>query len=146
MKEVKPNGGSSLRDAIDRAASKVDKLSVAVDELAATHYVRWRMAYGEASWHSGPDGKCTAANSLLCDMLEANENDLTGHNWKNFIHPQEQNRVFSEWARVVMEGAQFNVTTRYTTTHGDVLEVRLKANPIICNNKVVGWIGTAHKI
>ena len=146
MKEVRPNGGSSLRDAIDRASSKVDRLSLAVDELSATHYVRWKMAYGEASWHSDASGKCTAANHLLCDMVDANETDLIGNNWKNMIHPDEQRRVFSEWGRVVLEGAQFNIQTKYMSMNGDVIPVRLKANPIVCHDKVVGWIGTAHRI
>ena len=145
MKEVRPNGGSSLRDAIDRASSKVDRLSWAVDELSATHYVRWKMAYGEASWHSDADGKCTAANHLLCDMVDANETDLIGNNWKNVIHPDEQHRVFSEWGRVVSEGAQFNIQTKYLSMNEDVIPVRLKANPIVCHDKVVGWIGTAHR-
>lgn len=145
MKEVRPNGGSSLRDAIDRTAAKMDKLSLSVDELSATHYVRWKMAYGEASWHSDAAGKCTAANHLMCDMVDANETELIGNNWKNFIHPDDQSRVFSEWGRVVLEGAQFNILTRYQTNSGVDIPVRLKANPIICHDKVVGWIGTAHR-
>jgi len=146
MKEVRPNGGSSLRDAIDRTAAKMDKLSLSVDELSATHYVRWKMAYGEASWHSDAAGKCTAANHLMCDMVDANESDIIGSNWKNMIHPDEQGRVFSEWNRIVNEGAQFNIQTKYQSTNGDTIPVRLKANPIICHDKVVGWIGTAHRI
>ena len=146
MKEVRPNGGASLRDAIDNASSKVDKLSMAVDELSATHYVRWKMAYGEASWHSDSSGRCTAANHLLCEMVDGDEVDLLGSNWKNIIHPDEQARVFSEWNRVVAEGAQFNMKTKYQSLIGDEIPVRLKANPIICHDKVVGWIGTANRI
>lgn len=146
MKEVRPNGGASLRDAIDNASGKVDKLSMAVDELSATHYVRWKMAYGEASWHSDSSGRCTAANHLLCEMVDGDEVDLIGSNWKNIIHPDEQSRVFSEWNRVVVEGAQFNMKTKYQSLSGDVIPVRLKANPIICHDKVVGWIGTANRI
>ena len=146
MREVKPNGGSSLRDAIDRTAGKVDQLSVAVDELAATHQVRWRMAYGEPSWHSDDHGRCTAANNLLCDLLEYSESEFVGSNWKNLIHPEDQQHVFSEWNRIVAEGAQFSLNTRYVTRSGAVVHVRLKAVPIIVKGGVVGWIGTANKI
>ena len=146
MKEVRPNGGSSLRDAIDRTASKVDKLSVAVDELSATHQVRWRMAYGEPSWHSDANGRCTAANNLLCDLLEFPELEFVGSNWKNLIHPDDQQHVFTEWNRIVAEGAQFSLNARYVTRSGAVIPVRLKAVPIVVSSGVVGWIGTANRI
>lgn len=146
MREVKPNGGSSLRDAIDRTSTKVDQLSVAVDELAATHQVRWRMAYGEPSWHSDESGRCTAANNLLCDLLEYSEPEFVGNNWKNLIHPDDQPHVFSEWNRIVAEGATFGLNSRYVTRSGEVIPVRMKAVPIIARGSVVGWIGTANKI
>jgi len=143
LKEVKPNGGSSLRDAIDRTARKIDELGDSIVRIDVRHQTRWKMAAGVAGWESDSNGRCTAANSELCELLKMGEGEILGSNWKNFIHPDDANRVFSEWARVVSEGADFNLTARYIASDGATVPVRLKAHSMASNGRVLGWIGVA---
>ena len=146
LKEVKPNGGSSLRDAVDRTAKKIDELGDSIVKIDVRHQTRWKMAAGIAGWESDANGRCMAANSDLCEMLKMGEAEILGSNWKNFIHPDDAPRVFSEWSRIVQEGADFNLPARYVASDGTVIPVRLKAHSMIYSGRVLGWIGVAEQV
>jgi PAS domain S-box-containing protein len=145
MQEVRPNGGASLRDAIDNTARCVNVLSDSVEALALRHQTRWTMAYGMPSWESDQNGRCIRANLELCELLGASEDEITGTNWKNCIHPDDAHRVFSEWGRIVAEAADCNLTCRYVSSSGEVIPVRLKAHVMTRGDKAIGWIGTAER-
>lgn len=140
-KEVRPNGGSSLRDAIDRTALTLANVQHSVDNLALRHHTRWQMAYGVPSWESGPDGKYIAVNHQLCELVKRGRDEIIGSNWKNMIHSDDAQRIFSEWNRVVSEGSDFDAPARYVTSEGEVVPVRLKAQAMHMGGSIVGWIG-----
>mgnify|MGYP003649615572 CR=1 FL=1 len=146
LKEVKPNGGSSLRDAVDRTSRKVDEVSESLVRIGVRSQTRWKMASGIAGWESDANGKCTAANSDLCELLKMGEGEILGSNWKNFIHPEDSERVFREWARIVSEGSDFNLLARYIASDGRIIPVRMKAHAMMSGDRVLGWIGVAELV
>lgn len=143
LSEVKPNGGSSLRDAVDRTSRKIDEVNESLVRSGVRSQIRWKMASGIAGWESDAAGRCTAANSDLCEMLKMGESEILGSNWKNFVHPEDSERVFREWARVVSEAADFNLLARYIASDGNIISVRLKAHVMMDGGRVIGWIGVA---
>lgn len=143
LKEVKPNGGSSLRDAVDRTSRKIDEVNESLVRIGVRSQTRWKMASGIAGWESDAAGRCTAANSDLCELLKMGESEILGSNWKNFIHPEDSERVFREWARIVIERSDINLTARYIASDGTIIPVRLKAHVMMSGDQVLGWIGVA---
>jgi len=145
IKEVKPNGGSSLRDAIDRTSHDIARLSYSVAELALRGQTRWRMTAGAAGWEADPNGRFARANMELCEMLGVGEIEIVGTNWKNFVHTEDAMRTYSEWDRVVREVSDFNMSTRLVGSDGMTIPVRLKAHAMMLEGSPIGWIGTAER-
>lgn len=115
----------------------------AIDSLAERHMTRWKLAYGTASWESDEKGRCVAANTDLCTLVDMDEDDILGYNWKNFIHQDDQERVFREWKRTVEDGSDFRLDCRYVRPDKTVIPVLLTARAMRRNGRVFGWIGKA---
>jgi PAS domain S-box-containing protein len=145
IKEVKPNGGSSLRDAIDSTARDISRLAYSIDELALRERTRWRMSTGAAGWESDHLGRFLRVNMEMCELLDCGEEDLTGTNWKNSVHSDDAQRVFSEWGRIINEGSDLSMSARLVDSNGITIPVRLKAHAMILGGRPIGWIGTAER-
>lgn len=137
------NGGSSLRDAVDRTNASVKSFGEALEELNIRGRTRWRMDYGVPGWEADDRGRWISANTKLCDMFEVSEEDLTGMNWKNIVYHQDADKLFAAWERVVRESSHLNTSARCLTSCGDLVHIRFKAHAMKINGRVVGWIGTA---
>lgn len=145
-KEVKPNGGSSLRDVVDRVAGSLATLRDSVDMLALRQSTKWKLTSGLPGWESDERGRCISANLELCTLVGRPEEDIKGSNWKNMIHYDDMPHVFSEWARIVSDSSDFDVDARYIKPDGTVLPVRIRARAMNVNGKAVGWIGVVEVI
>lgn len=146
IKEVRPNGGTSLRDAIDKIGVNTTKLQTSVETLTLRNLTRWKMAYGVPSWEADAYGRCISANMELCELLQIPETDFLGWNWKNFIHPDDCLRVFADWRRIVDEKSDFHSSARYVTNEGQIVPVKLVAKAMALQGDVIGWIGVAERI
>ncbi len=137
------NGGSSLRDAVDKTNHSLKQFSDSLEELNLRGRTRWRMDYSVPSWEADAQGRWITANLRLCEMLDVGEEDLTGMNWKNVIHFLDADRVYAAWNRVVLESSHFNISARCVMSCGTMIHVRFKAHAMKLGGRTVGWIGTA---
>lgn len=144
--ELKPNGGSSLRDAVDVLGAKVDVLS---REYAAMSARQWAMvgAISQPTWESDAQGNCIRANQALLVMTGRSVDDLQGSGWENIVLPADRERVWAEWRDAVARARTFE--SEYTVinpTMRKAFVVSAVANPFFSvTGEVIGWIGTYAK-
>lgn len=132
--QVLPNGGSSMRDAIDRIGKRVDEMDV-------LNRTKWHMDPHIASFRNDANGNCIAANLKLCQLFGAPETEITGMNWRNFVHPSDLERMTREWMEAVKMGSDFTMRARYQDSIGTPMPSLCTAKAIKVNGQIVGWIG-----
>lgn len=133
--EFRPNGGSTLRDAVNRIEEKVtiqDQKTLAIIKSLPI-----------GTWLSDEKGKCIDLNKTLCKIMQRTESEIKGDNWSNWIHPSEKEDVFEEWKRCVENDMNFDMEYSYVLPSGKIQKVHGIAYRLPDkNNKLVGFLGT----
>ena len=83
--EFRPNGGSTLRDAINRIETK---LTHNQDMVMTLIKIQER-----GFFITDENGKLIEANNSLCKILNLTENELNGFNWLNIFNPPDKIEV-----------------------------------------------------
>lgn len=134
LAEFKPNGGSSLRDAVNKIQSTV----VIVDAR------QWAIVVGlrDPMWESDATGGCVRVNRALLDLVQRNFDEMTGAGWENIICPDDKIRVWQEWRLAVERKRTFESAYCVVDRAGERFRVQAIAVPFRApNNEVVGYVG-----
>ena len=96
--ELKPNGGSSLRDAVNmiRAHQRAR-------DNTTEHY---------GVFETDKNGLCVSVNWQYLRMTGRNLEEVKGNGWVNCIHPEDRVRVREEWAKCVQDNRDFEMKYR----------------------------------
>lgn len=133
--EFKPNGGSSLRDAINRIESKVDLQEQKIVGLIKSSPV--------GTWISDQNGKYIDVNKTLCVILDRTESEIKGDNWTNWLHADDKVSVISEWHRVIKNQIDFNMSYRFVLPDGKIQKVHATAYQLKSDKgDMIGFLGT----
>jgi PAS domain-containing protein len=98
--EVAPNGGSSLRDAIDAIERRVTI-------LAGQHRARFE-GDGLATYECDAEGQCTYASVALADMYGMTPDQFLGSGWLMAVDgPGERERVWDAWLSAIKRGIPY---------------------------------------
>jgi len=120
--EMKPNGGSSLRDQINRIEGRqlyLDGRSKAMlneDENGV--------------FETTKDGNCTWVNRRMIRMTGRSFEELKGHGWMNTVHPDDRESVEEQWDSAKKENRSFMITYRLLHTDADPILVRTTGHRI----------------
>lgn len=133
--EFRPNGGSTLRDAINRIEGKVT-----LQEQKTLAIVK---SLPIGTWISDSNGKCIDVNRSLCKIMGRTESEIKGDNWSIWIHPTQKEEVFEEWSRCVTNDLNFDMEYKYVLPNGKVQLVHGVAYQLRDkDNKLIGFLGT----
>lgn len=134
--EFSPNGGGSLRDAINRIEACI---SMQVG-LGRRMMGEMRLAVFEAT----PSGEWVWASPQWCEIAGLTLSDASGTGWLSAVHPDDRERVIEEWKSCCEHQRIFRSEFRYVTPAGRTVAVRAMAEPVR-NSKggVVGFVGSA---
>jgi len=133
--EFRPNGGSTLRDAINRIEAKVT-----IQEQKTIALIK---SLPLGTWVSDDKGKCVDVNKSLCKIMGRTESEIKGDNWSNWIHPDERDHIFREWERCVENDLTFDMEYRYIKSDARVQKVHGVAYQLRdVNDKIIGFLGT----
>ena len=137
--EFRPNGGSTLRDAINRIEYR---LSV---EQQKTMAIIKSMPLG--TWLSDRDGKYVDVNRSMCRIMGRTESEILGDNWSNWLHIDDKERVWEEWERSVASKLSFEMTYRFVRPDGKVQRVHAVAYQLRDDRgDLVGFLGTLYAV
>jgi len=101
--QLKPNGGDSLRDRVERIIEKQKALH-------ATFEGTKRAAFDLVPapvFESRPTGECEFVNLDYCDRLGITRDQALGHGWLALIHDEDRDRVRLAWAESVRDSRIF---------------------------------------
>lgn len=134
-KELCPNGGLSLRDAIDRIARSQtiqDRSHEALLDLL-----------DEPCFKSDQYGKCEWINRAYLKLTGRAIDEARGTGWLNCIYPDDRARVFDEWRSAVEQSRNFEMTYRVLDCNRMPVTVRAQAK-VLHDHKgaTIGFIGS----
>ena len=138
-KELKPNGGGSIKDQVKQIATDVKTICV---ERDATFLLS-----KEPMFKNDEHGYCILANNALCQLYGVSQEQLLGLGWLNYIIEEDKERIKEEWLNVIETGTEI---ASYYTIINQVTdeEVPIKYRAIINkhNGRIISAIGNVEKI
>jgi len=137
QKELNTNGGSSLKDAINRIESR---LSLQDGKYRAT------LSLLESPvWESDEDGNCIWVNRAYRKLTGYDIDNLRDMGWISIISPEYRELVSEEWESSVKDHRHFSLSYNIVTSFGKIIFVEGEGYPIYANDKnkniVKGHIG-----
>lgn len=137
LKELKPNGGSSLKDQISRIEANLELIDVKVAAVAIASNVGY--------WKSDSKGNAIEVGKSLCAILGRTESEIKGSNWVSSIHTSDRIAVKNEWDSSVRDNRNFEMNYRFVKPDGSIQKVKGSAFAIIKDNTLQGFFGTLVK-
>jgi PAS domain-containing protein len=133
--EVKPNGGSSIKDSINRIDTRVEHIQARVRYQDETNPI--------AKFELDHLGECTFANDAFCEILHANEGDLLFAQWYAFVDPEDRGNCIRSVKEAIEYKFPIDITARFRAEGDGLVRLRLKASPHIASGAVLrGFFGT----
>lgn len=129
-KEFKPNGGSSIKDSLNRlevsvAASRQTSLTLA-------------SAIGVAYFHSDENGDYRYVSREWQKLANMFAEDAMGNGWMNGIHPDDRITVVTEWREAYRHLRPIRINCKMMSG----TRVNITANPIKSpNGDLEGYVG-----
>lgn len=137
--EFRPNGGSTLRDAINRIEEKIT--------IQAQKTVAIIKSLPLGTWISDKHGKCIDLNKSLCRITGRTESEIKGDNWTNWIHADDRDEVVEEWNRCVNSMMDFDMSYRFVLPDGRIQRVHGVAYQLRDeNSNLMGFLGTLYAV
>ena len=133
------NGGSSLRDAIDRIEARQ-----VISEQRSKVFI---MDSSSAIFETDAEGDYTDVNRTYSRWLGRSPYEVLGKGWVNAISPGWRNVVYTEWMNAIKQEREFAFDYRAMDSEENSFAVHCNAFPLYNNQKkVVGWYGIVTKI
>lgn len=130
--ELKPNGGSSLRDAVNLIIAKQR-----ARDNTTEHY---------GVFETDKNGQCVNANLAYLRLVGRTLEEVTGNGWINCIHPDDRVTVRDQWAESVQDNRDFEMEYKMMHENGSVFNVIGRAVVMKDNaGRAYGYYGTIQK-
>ena len=126
--ELRPNGGSSLHDAVHAIAAAVK----ARDDRD-----------GDPLFWTDERGRLTHVNRAYLQASGRSREELVGSGWVNFVHPTDRDRVLETWRSAVAEARDFDDVFRVLGTGGELRTVHCVATRLLhsTTGRLLGYYG-----
>lgn len=134
LKELRPNGGTSLADQVTTVLRKLEHHSGRVRAF--------NRDASEGMFETDSLGACAWVNRTYCRMTERAESEVLGWGWLNIVHPDEVEEVEAHWKACVKDHREYVMTQTYVTPDGKEVLVSVRAQPIIDGNgQLLSYMG-----
>ena len=137
-KEFSPNGGSSIRDILDRLES--NQVVMAAKQGMQLHTQDLAMIRMDAG------GEVIEVSEPLCSLLKRNKEELLGRNWINVICPEDRDEISDGWGSAIKDHRNFSAHFNCCGDHGEQIRVMLKVSPLSNIRTTMGFLGTVTKV
>ena len=143
-KEFKPNGGSSLRDAINNIDGKLNNLSKKVQMIQANSDMM-SDTLNMCRWAANSKGYINFVNRPLRRLIGAVDNDsCLGEAWfNNIVALEDRTQVRLEWTEVIESGTEYHHEYHIMNIQNNKkIKISSHAKVILDDTgKVQGWTG-----
>jgi PAS domain S-box-containing protein len=137
--QLTPNGGSSLRDAVDRIETRM----ILTEQRAKLLCMDSPMAVFEAD----AAGEFIHVNRTFARWTGRSQSELTGNGWVNTLSPADRVSVYSDWLDAISQEREFTAEFSLRDADGAPIKVHCSAFPMLDRKcTLAGWMGTLNKI
>jgi PAS domain S-box-containing protein len=115
-----------------------------IDELAASES-RFRFllnAVPQQVWTAAPDGKLNYVNDVVCNDFGLTMEEIVGHGWQKFIHPDDLHDCLEKWFQSLATGTEYLIEFRLLLKDGSYRWHLARAVPLLEDGAIKIWIGT----
>lgn len=148
-KELKPNGGSSVRDAINAIKQKVYDNDFLLKKNESKQGILFNIigSKGLAFFEANTNGECLNITPKYCELTNLAEEEILGNNWILAIHPEDRDSVMREWNNCVQLKRVFAMKYRYFNNKtGITTKIYCHATPIKVDGQPIGFLGYVEKL
>ena len=133
--DLKPNGGSSLKDQINRIENRLIR-----GEMRSRALIR---DYECGIFECDMNGNNIYVNRTYCKMINVPSSKLLGKEWLNFIHPIHKNHYEVVWSEHFENCEEIEVDIIMINSNEDAIPVKIKAYPLKddTQTRCVGYFG-----
>lgn len=130
------NGGSSLRDAVNRIERKIVLNNEITKDIVRDD--------PKGKYQTTADGSYEWVNRTYQRLIDKDPTQLYGKGWQSFIVESDRDRVIEEWIDCISTGREFNSTYTIFDDKAMIL-VQNHARPIMIGGETVAWVGDVLK-
>lgn len=141
--ELRPNGGSSLRDAVTRLERNLDD-NTKILQILHWKQKRFNNVLGIATFETDNVGHCVAANEAYLELAGITLEEALHDGWRNIVDKSELEDVFVDWDLCIAQGRDFHrVITycHYRTGLRRLVNVDAYAVHGADEHDIIGWVG-----
>ncbi len=133
--ELKPNGGGSLRDSINRIEEKQNEFEAFLNAQLNIN--------SEATFRTDAAGHVITNNRKHQHLTGFSGVEVAGDGWINVIHPEWREEVFRKWRQAVEAGIEFSEDIMYVNPEGVEYLVHVNAyRERDSQGRIHGYLGT----
>ena len=135
VKDLRPNSGSSLRDAINRIEARLILIERTSDAL--------HQDGPAALFRCTPEGYNIDVNRTYCRLMKCTKDELLGYGWRNFLTGKSARDDYDDtWKDSFRDGRELDFTIEFQATDGSLVPLLIHAYPISdSSGKVVQYLG-----
>ena len=145
--ELKPNGGASLRDAVDSLRKEQLQILVAIRHHSVREWVmRGFEDRDRGFFETDSNGKLTHISQQVQQWTGRSMTELEGDRWISIIIPAMRESVKRWWTATWSDGSYGEMDQQYIGTDGRHIRVRVFAAPVIDNGTYIGHVGSITRL
>lgn len=136
--EFRPNGGGSLRDAINRIETRL------LAEQQTRRALSMVLDVDVAIFERDAAGLCLWINQCYSNISGLSLAEAKNYGWINAIDPRERDRVVNEWDSAIKQKRSFQMEYRIINTQtGIPTKVKCNSCPLHDDkDEIIGYVGT----
>lgn len=145
--ELHPNGGSSLRDAVNRIDRRTKDMEFSIRRLNISHEVLTEVV-DVPFFRSDANGNTTYCSNSLCRLAGmSSSKEYMGMNWLTYVHEDDLEHTREGWLSAIKEKRTYIGTFRIINPYSNkIYKITEKATPVLGdNNEIFGWEGVIIK-
>lgn len=144
-KEVSPNGGGSLADAVRRTEAAMQDQGEVLQEVRGVLRTQSDLS-DDGQFQCTPAGSNTFVNLTYARLLGVGKADLIGNAWKNYIAPEDAARFLAANAAALAEHRPFNDRCHMVRSDGDRVLVDVTMYPDPERPPAERWFGRIREV
>ena len=143
---LRSNGDASVIRSIGRDVTEQKRAEAAL----ARSEERFRSLSASSPvgiFHTDPSGLCLYTNVRCQEIFGLSFDECLGNGWSRAIHPDEREKVLSNWMEAVRAGRECDVQFRVLKPDGEIRIVRARKKAMYSEaGHLIGFVGTEEDI
>lgn len=143
-KEFKPNGGSSIKDILNRTEKKICNIDDRLDKIEFMTQLYWDRI-DTPIFICDNNGKYVWANKAYLTLVESPLSQLVGTGWELTINKHEREMICDEWYKACNELRPCVIKYSVLTNSDKLIYVKCESHPLgkikTGDEEDIGYIG-----